>query len=101
MSILPSFKLSGFVSPFFLSSAKESVVVVNNSLRPPRIAAIPGAVLDVVVKDEMKLDTAGRLQEGATTTREETPPQSKSTVTFATATSTIKRNPPTETNWRP
>lgn len=62
-------------------------------LRPPRIAAIPGAVLDVIVKDELKQDAAGQQQEGATTTHVEAPPQPMPAISIAAATSTVKRNP--------
>ncbi|KAH7036546.1 hypothetical protein BKA57DRAFT_509821 [Linnemannia elongata] len=62
-------------------------------LRPPRIAAIPGAVIDVIVKDELKQVAAGQQQEGPTTTLVEAPPQPIPAISIATATSTVKRNP--------
>lgn len=66
-----------------------SLFTANNSLQPPRIAAIPGAILDIIVKDELKQDTSGKQQEGTTVTPLATPPQPRAAITIPN----FRRNP--------
>lgn len=65
------------------------------SLRPYRIAAFPGVILDVIVKDELIQDAAGRQQEDALRMHLGTlPPQSTPpTVAISAANSITRRNP--------
>ncbi|KAG0279566.1 hypothetical protein BGZ96_001925 [Linnemannia gamsii] len=86
--------LKVFPDALYLQRGKRVVSFLKGAdfedLQPPRIAAIPGAILDIIVKDELKEDVGGSQQEGTTVTPLATPPQPKPVTTVPT---TFRRNP--------